>query len=141
MAPRATLGLGSRTADDTEGAVADEVPDGDKKRAAYRGLVERVLNGAGRASAEQRARAFRNDGLLPPLDALIGKVAARPTEVTEADFAAAKAAGCREDELFELVVCAAVGQADRLYDAGLRALAEASGSASPSVDGGPDSAP
>jgi hypothetical protein len=101
------------------------VPDQDKKRAAYRALVDRVLNGEGRASAEQRARAFSNDGLPPPLDVLIGKVATRPAEVTGADLAAAKASGFTEDQLFELVICAAVGQSDRLYEAGLAALAEA----------------
>jgi len=107
------------------------MPDDDKKRAAHRALVDRVLSGEGRASAEQRARAFSNDGLSPPVDALIGKVALRPAQVTEADFTTAKAAGFSEDQLFELVVCAAVGQASRLYDAGLAALAEATGTARP----------
>ena len=101
------------------------MPDEDKKRAAHRALVDRILNGAGEASAEQRARAFRNDGLSPPLDTLIGKVATRPAQVTDTDFAAAKASGISEDQLFELVICAAVGQSDRLYEAGLAALAEA----------------
>jgi alkylhydroperoxidase family enzyme len=55
----------------------------------------------------------------------VGKVATRPTQVTDADFAAARAAGVSDDELFELVICAAVGQSARLYDAGLEALAEA----------------
>ena len=98
----------------------------DKKRAAYRALQDRILNGEGRASPEQRARAFGNAGLSPPLDGLLGKVATRPTQVTDADFAAARAAGFSEDELFELVICAAVGQSARLYDAGLAALADAS---------------
>ena len=101
------------------------MPDGDKKRAAHLALVDRVLNGEGRAAQEQRARAFNNDGLSPPLDTLIGKVAMRPAQVTEADFAAAKASGFSEDQLFELVVCAAVGKSARLYEAGLAALAEA----------------
>jgi alkylhydroperoxidase/carboxymuconolactone decarboxylase family protein YurZ len=109
------------TAEETE----DTVPDEDKKRAAHRALVGRVLNGEGRAPAEQRAHAFGNDGLAPPLRALIGKVAARPVRVTEADFAAAKAAGFSEDQLFELVICAAVGASTRMYEAGLAALAEA----------------
>jgi alkylhydroperoxidase family enzyme len=100
------------------------VADEGKERAAYRALVDRVLNGDGRASAEQRARAFGNDGLAPPLDALIDKVANRPAQVTDADFAAAKASGFSEDQLFELVICAAVGQSTRLYEAGLAALAE-----------------
>jgi hypothetical protein len=97
----------------------------DRKRAAYRALQDRVLHGEGRASPEQRARAFGNTGLPEPLDGLLGKVAARPTQVTDADFAAARAAGFTEDELFELVICAAVGQSARLYDAGLAALADA----------------
>lgn len=99
----------------------------DAKRAAYRALEDRILNGAGRASPQQRARAFGNSGLSAPLDELLGNVARRPAQVTDADFAAARAAGFSEDELFELVICAAVGQSARLYDAGLAALAEAVG--------------
>ena len=37
--------------------------DEDKKRTAHQALVDRVLNGDGKASAEQRARAFNNEGL------------------------------------------------------------------------------
>jgi hypothetical protein len=107
------------------------VPDEDKKRAAHRALVDRVLNGEGRASAEQRACAFGNDGLSPPLDALIGKVADSPARVTEEDLAAAKASGHTEDQIFELVTCAAVGKSTRLYEAGLAALAEAIAEGSP----------
>lgn len=101
------------------------MPGEDKKRAAHRALVDRVRNGEGRASAEQRAGAFANEGLSPPLDALIGKVVARPVQVSETDLAAAKASGFSEDQLFELMICAAVGQSARLYEAGLAALAEA----------------
>jgi hypothetical protein len=97
----------------------------DEKRGVFQGLVDRVLNGAGKASVKERARAFGNEGLAPPLDELIGKVATAPAQVTDADFAAALAAGVTEDQLFELVVCAAVGQSDRQYQAGLKALAEA----------------
>jgi hypothetical protein len=99
----------------------------DKKRTAYRALEDRILHGAGQAPAEQRARAFGNAGLAEPLEGLLGKVATRPAEVTDEDFAAAWAAGFAEDELFELVICAAVGQSARLYDAGLAALADATG--------------
>jgi len=102
------------------------VPDEDVKRAAHRALVDRVLNGEGKTSPEQRARAFSNTTDVPPaLHALIGKVATSPVRVTDADFAAAKAAGFSEDQLFELVISAAVGQAARLYEAGLEALAAA----------------
>ena len=101
------------------------MPDEGRGREAYRALVDRVLTGEGTASAEQRARAFSNEGLAPPLDALIGKVATRPAQVTDADFATAKASGLSEDQLFELVICAAVGQSARLYETGLAALGEA----------------
>ena len=97
----------------------------DTKRAAYRALQDRILNGDGRASRELRARAFGNNGLSQPLDGLLGKVAMRPTQEMDADYAAALAAGFSEGELVELVICAAVGQSARLYDAGLAALADA----------------
>jgi hypothetical protein len=103
------------------------VPDDDKKRAAFRALEENVLTSEGRASREQRAAASINTGVASALQALIGKVATSPAQVTDADFAAARAAGFSEDQLFELTVAAAVGQAARLYDAGLAALAAASG--------------
>lgn len=103
------------------------MPDEDRKRAAHAALVNRLLNGEGMASAQLRAHAFGNEGLSPPLDALIDKVATRPAQVSDADFAAAKASGLTEDQVFELVICAAVGQSNRLYEAGLAALAEATG--------------
>lgn len=103
------------------------MPDENRKRAAHRALVDRVLNGPGRATPEQRARAFRNAGLPSPLDGLIGKVATRPAQITDADFAAAAASGVTEDQVFELVICAAVGESARQYEVGLAALAEATG--------------
>lgn len=103
------------------------MPSDDTKRAAHRALVDRILTGPGRAPEQLRAHAFGNEALSAPLDTLIGKVATAPTQVTDADFGAAKAAGHSEDELFELVICAAVGESTRQYDAGLAALAEATG--------------
>ena len=101
------------------------MPEEGKQRTSYRALVDRVLNGKGSASAKQRVQAFSNEGLAPPLGALVDKVATRPTEITDADFGSAKASGFSEDQLFELVICAAVGQSTRLYEAGLAALARA----------------
>ncbi|MGH2366549.1 MAG: hypothetical protein ACRET2_10055 [Steroidobacteraceae bacterium] len=51
----------------------------------------------------------------------------RSAQVTDADFAAALAAGVTEDALFELVICAAVGESSRMYEAGLAALDQAVG--------------
>jgi hypothetical protein len=103
------------------------VPNEDSKRAAFRALEERIVNGAGRAPSDQRAAAFGNAGLAQPAAGLVGKVATSPAQVTDADFAAARAAGLGDEELVELVICAAVGQSARLYDAGLAALAGALG--------------
>lgn len=97
----------------------------DNKRTAQQALVVRVLEGDGRASRAQRRAAFENAGLAEPLRTLIDKVARRPTQVTDEDIAAVKASGVSEDQLFELVVCAAIGQATRQYETALDALAEA----------------
>ena len=99
----------------------------DRKRAAYQALADRILAGPGTASAAQRASAFASAGIAPAVDALLTKVANRPTHITDADYAAATATGFSEDQLFELVIAAAVGRSARMYDAGLAALAEAAG--------------
>jgi len=101
------------------------MPTGDKKRAAHQILVTRILEGDGRASRAERRAAFDDAELAPPLSALIDKVARRPTQVTDDDFTNVKASGLSEDQIFELVICAAVGQATRQYDTALEALAEA----------------
>jgi alkylhydroperoxidase family enzyme len=98
-----------------------------RKDAAQRALVTSVLEGEGRASPAQRRAAFENTEQAEPLRTLIDKVALRPTRVTDADLAAAKASGLDEDQVFELVVCAAIGQATRQYEAAREALAAAMG--------------
>jgi len=87
-------------------------------------LLRRLRDGDGTASRDDRRAAF--DGTLDrgPLGALLAKVAGRASEITDADFDAAKAE-LTEDQLFELVVCAAVGQSNRQYEAALAALAKA----------------
>lgn len=95
------------------------------KRRPQRALVARILDGDGRASRGARLAAFRNEVTDEPLRTLVNKVATEPARVTDADVAAVKAAGVAEDEVFELVICAAVGQATRQYEAALAALAEA----------------
>jgi hypothetical protein len=101
------------------------MPLEDPKRASYRALTDRILKGDGSASHDLRLRAFKNADLPESLHRLLEKVATRPTQVTDADFAASVAEGFSEDQLFELVICAAVGQSSRLYEAGLAALGEA----------------
>jgi hypothetical protein len=85
-------------------------------------LVTRILEGSGLAPLAQRKAAFDDKGLAEPLSTLVDKVAKRAHEVTDQDIAAAKASGLGEDQIFEIVVCAAIGQAARQYDAALAAL-------------------
>jgi alkylhydroperoxidase family enzyme len=88
-------------------------------------VVERVLQGDGKAPQEQRAAAFANAGVAPEaVRALIDKVARHAYKVTDEDVAAAKAAGLSEDAIFEIVIAAALGQATRQYEAAMAALAE-----------------
>jgi hypothetical protein len=97
----------------------------DKKHTAYRTVVTQVLEGDGRASRAARRSAFENAGLDEPLRTLIDKVARQPTRVTDEDIAAVLASGDSEDQIFELVVCAAIGAATRQYESALHALEEA----------------
>jgi alkylhydroperoxidase family enzyme len=85
-------------------------------------LIMRILEGDGQASHAQRRAAFDNKGLADPLKTLIDKVAKHAHRVTDEDIIAARASGLSEDQIFEMVVCAAIGQAGRLYDTALAAL-------------------
>jgi alkylhydroperoxidase family enzyme len=93
----------------------------------HRELVARVLENDGTAPADLRRAAFTNAGLDEPMRTLIDKVAHRAYSVTDGDIAAARSAGLSEDQIFEIVVCAAIGQADRQYNKALAALAGATG--------------
>lgn len=88
-------------------------------------LVARILEGDGWASHAQRRGAFDNTELAEPLSTLIDKVTKHAYKVTDEDIAAVRASGLSEDQIFELVVCAAVGQSARQYDTALAALVEA----------------
>jgi hypothetical protein len=90
----------------------------------YRELVARVRDGEAHAPRALRHAAFDNTGLDGPTRTLVEKVARRSYAVTDEDVAAVRA-DLSEDQIFELVVCAAVGAADRQYRAALAALGEA----------------
>ena len=94
---------------------------------ARKALVTRILEGDGKASPSQRRAAFNNSGLAQPVSTLVDKVARHADRVTGEDIAAATESGLSEDQVFEIVVCAAIGQATRQYDTALAALAAATG--------------
>jgi hypothetical protein len=85
-------------------------------------VVARILEGDGQASREQRKAAFDNGGLPEPMRTLIEQVAKHANQVTDQDVAAVRAAGLSEDQIFEIVVCGAVGQAVRQHERALAAL-------------------
>jgi hypothetical protein len=57
---------------------------------------------------------------------LVEKVCKRAREVSDEDVSAARASSLSEDEVFEMVVCAAVGEATRQLESALDALRRAS---------------
>ena len=88
-------------------------------------LVGRVVEGEGRASPEIRRAAFDNEGLAEPISQFVEKVAHSARTVTDADIRTLRKAGLSEDQIYELVVCAAIGQATRQYQNALAALSAA----------------
>jgi hypothetical protein len=58
---------------------------------------------------------------------LVEKVARHAYKVTDDDISAVRMAGFSEDQIFELVICAAIGQATRQYETALAALGAATG--------------
>ena len=98
------------------------MPTDDKKRLLQKAMVKRVLEGDGKASHAQRRAALDNAGLSEPLGGLVNKVAKFAYKVTDDDIAVAKASGLSEDELFEIIICAAIGEATRQHETALTAL-------------------
>lgn len=94
-------------------------------KAARAALLERILEGEGTASRAQRRAAFDNAADGSPWGTLLQKTCLESYRITDEDISGARSAGLSEDQIFELVVCAAVGQATRQHDAALAALAAA----------------
>lgn len=94
---------------------------------AQKALTKRILEGDGKALPSARRAAFDNGGLAGPVGALIDKVATHAYRVTDEDIAVVRSSGLSEDQVFEIVVCAAVGQATRQYDTACAALEAAMG--------------
>ena len=84
-------------------------------------VIERAVRGPGMAGSAARRAAFDNKGIHRARD-LMSKVVRQAWTVTDEDVAATKAAGLSEDEIFELTICAALGQASRQLNAALAVL-------------------
>jgi hypothetical protein len=94
---------------------------------ARKALIGRILEGSGKATPSERKAAFDNKGLSEPVSTLVNNVARQAHRVTDEDINRARVSGLSEDQIFEIVVCAAVGQATREHDLALAALEAAAG--------------
>jgi hypothetical protein len=95
------------------------------KRAMRDAVTRSVLDGPATTASDTRKAAAANAGLDGPRKAFVDKVTRAAYKVTDEDVAALKAAGVSEDEIFELAVCASLGEAGRQLDAALAALEQA----------------
>lgn len=87
-------------------------------------VITRVLDGAGVAAPSERHVAFEGKGAPAELQALIDKVEAHAYKVTDDDLRRLQQK-YSDDELFEIIVSAALGASERRLLAGLEALDEA----------------
>jgi hypothetical protein len=85
------------------------------------------LEGDGTALPSERRAAFNNSGLAEPLSTLVDKIARHAHRVADEDIIDARKSGLSEDQVFEIMVCAAIGQAARQCEAARAALEAATG--------------
>jgi len=98
---------------------------GSDRRAGLVAAVRRsVLEAPGLTSTDRRRRAYDGeaDGGGEHLEAYLAMVHARSAYISDRLVDDARADGVSDDELFELTIAAATGEALRRLDAGLRAL-------------------
>jgi alkylhydroperoxidase family enzyme len=99
-------------------------------------LVERTLRGTAHTPPELRTRVAElakrlASGVEPPeelssaVQDAVRTISTRAHETTDADLARLREEGLSEDEIFEVVVAAAVGAGRARVEAGLRALGAA----------------
>ena len=87
-------------------------------------VIENVLDSDAEAPAAQRRAVFEGKGVPADLQALIDKIEANAYKVTDDDLRRLQER-YTDDELFELIVAAALGASERRLLAGLEALDDA----------------
>lgn len=96
----------------------------ERHRSLWQALEESVLRGDAYTAAALRQAAAARAELPPHLTALVEKIHRQAYRVTDEDLASLRARHS-EDELFEIIVAAALGAASARLQAGLRALEQA----------------
>jgi hypothetical protein len=97
--------------------------DTDPHRQGREAIEAAVLRGPGQTSPALRQQAAAGRELPAELAPLVAKIRAHAYRITDEDLTALRGR-YSEDELFEVVVAAALGAALHRLDAGLRALGE-----------------
>jgi|SRR5579859_971462 len=92
--------------------------------------ISSLLGSPGQTETSLRRAVFDRvrleNGKVPEnISPLVKKIDVQPWAVNDEDILRAREAGYSEDQLFELILAAAVGAGVRRLDAGLRAMEEA----------------
>lgn len=101
-------------------------------------ILRRVLDGPAVSLPATRRAAFDNRDLPDPTRELIDTVTHHAWLVRDDHVRQALSAGASEDEIFELVVCAALGQSMRQHRAAMAALDLATAAAPGPAGGNPE---
>jgi hypothetical protein len=96
----------------------------ERHQSLWTALEESVLRGEGHTPAALRQAAASGAGLPPDLSTLVEKIHRHAYRITDEELASLRAQHT-EDELFEIIVAAALGAAAVRLQAGLRALEQA----------------
>jgi hypothetical protein len=96
----------------------------DPYAAARRALEDSVFRGAGEAPSSLREALASQKDVPPELRLLVEKIEKHAYKVTDEDVASLKAK-YTDDQLFEIVVAAALAASKRRLEVGMRALEEA----------------
>jgi hypothetical protein len=85
-------------------------------------LLDAVLASRGVTEPGLRREVAGGGGPGGPLGAMLGKLRRHAYRITDEEIAALRAAGESDDRLFELMLAASIGDAERRLAAGLAAL-------------------
>jgi alkylhydroperoxidase family enzyme len=88
-------------------------------------LLAHLRDAPGHLTPTVRRAVFDNDEVPTDLAPFVDTVVRHAHRVTDGDIAALVRAGYSEDEIFEAIIVAAAGAADRRLQAARRAMAEA----------------
>lgn len=87
-------------------------------------ILDQVLGGPAQTEPALRKAAANGSGLPADLQPLVEKIQAHAYKVTDSDIARLRSSRS-DDELFEVIVSAALGASSKRLFAGLRALEDA----------------